>query len=378
MSPRKHEIDLEGLGTRIAAMPGVARLHAATERSGIDAYLVGGAVRDALLGSPRSELDVVAVGDHLALAAELGEVVRVHPRFATATVATPDGELDVAAARSESYARPGALPDVQPAGDIVQDLARRDFSINAIAVAPSEPGRRIDPHHGVDDLRAGVLRVLHEASLRDDPTRALRAARYAARLDLEPDPLTSELIARAELGSVSQDRVEAELRKLACEPQARRAFELLDAWGLIELPPGAEELIDRVRELASRPPWAGVADAASALVAVVRGAPAASLALADADPSSPSGAAELARGRSGLELLLARALGARWLDDYVSVNRHVRLEISGDDLIAAGVERGPAVGRGLAAALRAKLDGEVTAADEELAVAMRAAERCDT
>jgi len=376
MSPQL-EIDLEGLEARIADMPGVARLREAVERSGVEAYLVGGAVRDALLGSPRADLDVVVVGDHLRLTAALGEVVMVHERFATATVATPDGELDVAAARSESYARPGALPDVRAAGQIAEDLARRDFSVNAVAVAPADPGRPIDPHRGVDDLAGGVLRVLHEESLRDDPTRALRGARYAARLGLEPDRLTGELLRRVDIGSVSDDRIEAELRKLAAAPDARRGFELLDSWGLIELPRGAGELIDAVRELASREPWAGIAEPTSAVLAAVRGTLATPSELARAGPSSASDAVDLARGRTGLELLLARALGARWLEDYVAAHRHVRLEISGNDLLEAGVEQGPAIGRGLAAALRAKLDGEAATPGEQLAVATQAARRSD-
>jgi hypothetical protein len=109
------------------------------------------------------------------------------------------------------------------------------------------------------------------------------------------------------------------------------------------------------------------------VLAFIRGAPVAVSELAAAVPSSASSAVELARGRTGVELLLARALGAEWLDEYASVHRHVRLEIGGADLIAAGVEQGPAVGRGLAAALRARLDGEVTSAEEELAAAERAA-----
>jgi tRNA nucleotidyltransferase (CCA-adding enzyme) len=97
--------------------------------------------------------------------------------------------------------------------------------------------------------------------------------------------------------------------------------------------------------------------------------------LADARPSRPSEAVELATGRTGVELALARALGAEWLDRYVGEWRHVRLEIGGDDLLAAGIPQGPAVGRGLAAALARKLDGEVAGSDEELAVALDAARR---
>lgn len=374
MDSRQHEIDVEGLEARIAAMPGVVALRAAAEASGSEAYLVGGAVRDALLGATRAELDVVVVGDPLALAGELGEVIRAHERFATVTVATAEGDVDVAAARSESYAHPGALPDVRPAASIEEDLARRDFSVNALAVAlGGEEARPIDPHHGIEDLAAGTLRALHRGSLRDDPTRALRAARYGARLELAPEPGTQEQIEAADLATVSEDRVEAELRKLAAEPAARRGFELLAAWGLVALPAGAGEAFDAVRELTAAEPWAGLADPAAATLALARGVPEAVPRLVDADPKTPSEAVALARGRSGLELVLARALGATWLDDYATAHRHVRLAISGADVISAGVEQGPAVGRGLAAALRAKLDGDAVTADQELAVALDAA-----
>ncbi len=96
-------------------------------------------------------------------------------------------------------------------------------------------------------------------------------------------------------------------------------------------------------------------------------------ALAHAEPGSPSAAVAAARGRDGVDLVLARALGAEWLDEYVARWREVELEINGEDLIAAGVSEGPAVGRGLAAALRAKLDGEAPSREDELRIALRAA-----
>ena len=133
-------------------------------------------MRDALLG-PSADLDVVVVGDHLALARALGEEIRTRVRHRDGD-ARP-GSVDVARARAESYPHPGALPEVRPAG-IDEDLSRRDFSVNAMAVALSAPGELIDPHGGQEDLRRGLLRALHERSLADDPTRALRAAHYAA------------------------------------------------------------------------------------------------------------------------------------------------------------------------------------------------------
>jgi tRNA nucleotidyltransferase (CCA-adding enzyme) len=264
------------------------------------------------------------------------------------------------------------LPEVSPA-TLAEDLVRRDFTVNAMAVPVREPGALVDLHAGLDDLRAGLLRVMHERSFVDDPTRALRAARYAARLDLEPEARTLELLRTTDLGTVSRDRVAAELGKLAAEPNARRGFELLADWGLIELEPGAGELIDRVAALLAGPPWAAEAARPAALLAAVRGPGPAVHELAAVEPASPSAAVTAARGHGGVELVLARALGGEWLDRYVSELRDVALEISGEDLIAAGIGQGPAVGRGLAAALRAKLDGEAPTRDDELRIALDAA-----
>jgi hypothetical protein len=232
----------------------------------------------------------------------------------------------------------------------------------------------IDPHGGLEDLREGELRVLHPRSFDDDPTRAVRAARYAARYGFGLERTTGELIRRAELSAVSKDRAQAELRKLAAEPQAHGAFVLLGEWGVLSLEPGALELVAGVSELIGAEPWLGVAPRAEAVLAAAlgRGVPEARE-LASAQPGRPSEAVERARGRTGIELVLGRALGAEWLDRYITEWRAVRLEIDGGDLIAEGVAEGPAVGRGLREALRAKLDGEVHGRGEELRAALAAA-----
>jgi tRNA nucleotidyltransferase (CCA-adding enzyme) len=369
------EIDLEGLAGRVQALPGYRTVRDAAERAGVDAHLVGGAVRDALLGREAPNLDVVVVGDPLSLVEELGGEARVHDRFATATVAVDDGLIDVARARTETYEHPGALPTVAVADRLEDDLRRRDFTVNAIAVALADPGRITDPHGGVDDLRAALLRVLHERSFVDDPTRALRAARYATRLGLALEPGTLALAREADLSRVSVDRVEADLRRIAGEPSPRAGFELLADWGLLQLPEGAGDLIDALRELTEREPWSSVVDRADTILAATRGVPEGARELVAREPSSPSEGVASARGRSPVELALARALGATWLDDYLADWRHVRLEISGEDLLDAGVEEGPAVGRGLQAALRAKLDGELDGREQELRAALDAAGR---
>jgi tRNA nucleotidyltransferase (CCA-adding enzyme) len=375
MPSPKIEIEPQRLAERLAALPGIERLREAALP--IDAYLVGGAVRDLLLGRRRADIDVAVEGDVAELARRLGGETRAHERFATASVRVDGLEVDLAAARSETYAHPGALPEVRPA-PLAADLARRDFTVNAMAVPLSDDPELIDPHGGLDDLRRGELRVLHPGSFEDDPTRALRAARYAARYGFALERATAELIRRADLSTVSNDRTETELRKLAAEPEARKAFELLREWGVLELRPELLELAAAVGDLTAAEPWLAVALRADAVLAAVlgRGVDQARE-LASAEPIRPSEAVERARGRTGVELALARALGAEWLDRYVAEWRAVRLEISGSDLIAEGVAEGPAVGRGLRQALRAKLDGEVRGRSEELRAALAAAREND-
>jgi tRNA nucleotidyltransferase (CCA-adding enzyme) len=338
-----------------------------------DVYLVGGAVRDLLLGRGRSDIDLVVVGDAAALAARLGAETIEHERFATAKVRLDGHEVDVAAARIETYPQPGALPEVAPAGGIEPDLARRDFTINAMAVPLHGEPQLIDPHRGLVDLERGLLRILHPKSFVDDPTRALRAARYAARFGLELERGTEALLRDADLGTVSADRRRAELLRIAAEPDAARGFELLAEWDLAEPRAGGIELAARVAELLSASRWGEIVPRDRVVLSAALGPAGGEEALAATRPARPSEAVRLARSHDPVELALARALGAEWLDRYVEEWDTVRLEIDGADLIAAGVAEGPALGRGLAAALRGKLDGEIAGREQELETALAAA-----
>jgi tRNA nucleotidyltransferase (CCA-adding enzyme) len=336
-------------------------------------YVVGGAVRDLLRGDERADLDLVVEGDAAALAARLGAKQVGHERFGTAKVAIDGHVVDLAGARSERYARPGALPDLIEPARIEVDLGRRDFAVNAMAIPLAGEPRLIDPHGGRTDLEAGVLRVLHPGSFVDDPTRAIRAARYAARLRFELEPETERLLRATDLGTVSADRREAELRRLAGEASAGWGFELLAGWGLVVPRDGGIELARGVGRLLEDPHWGKLAPRARALLAAALGPEGRERELAAVVPERPSQGVELARGHDPVELVLARALGAEWLDRYVGEWRRIGLEIDGSDLIAAGIPEGPALGEGLAVALRAKVDGEVEGRDEELAVALEAA-----
>ncbi|MFT3862760.1 MAG: hypothetical protein QM729_00680 [Solirubrobacterales bacterium] len=336
-------------------------------------YLVGGAVRDLLLGRGRADIDLVVEGDPAALADALGaEPLTSHSRFGTMKVELGDEEIDIAASRRETYVRPGALPSVEVGAPIRTDLARRDFTVNAMAVPLAHPDRLLDPYDGMVDLDAGVLRVIHDESFVDDPTRAIRAARYAARFGFGVEDHTRGLLLATDLGTVTPERRASELRRLAEEGTATRGLELLAGWGLVEPRPGGESfaLAREVNRLMAAPPWSEEADRAEAILLAALG-PEVDLAWADHEEIRPSEAVHLARGHDALELVVARAAGAAWLDDWLRW-REVSLDITGADLTAAGLS-GPAIGAGLEAALAAKLDGEAPTRADELRVALATA-----
>jgi len=387
-----------------------------------DVSLVGGAVRDLLLGRAPRELDVVVAGDAEWLARELASMlaaeVTLHGRFGTAVVEWEAGRVDVAERRAESYPAPGALPEVRP-GSIEEDLRRRDFTINAIAVplGGERRGALDSAEHALEDLAAGRLRVLHDRSFIDDPTRLLRLARYRARLGFEVETRTAELAAQAlatgALAMVSRARIGAELRLAlgeadatealdalselgvlpAIDPSlsfdaslARRALALLPQDGRGDLLLMAALLLDGVqhRGEATEPAMFELLDGleftAGERERVMRSALAATslvgeLALA-AKPSQlhetlfalPLEAVALAGALSEAESA-AGAAATGWLERL----RHVRLSITGDDLLAAGVSAGPELGRRLDATLARKLDGELADGREaELSAALEA------
>jgi tRNA nucleotidyltransferase (CCA-adding enzyme) len=376
-----------------------------------DVYLVGGAVRDLLMGTDPLDLDVVVDGDLEPVARRLGpHSVRVHDRFETRTLNLDGTTFDLARARCESYAHPGALPTVTPAG-IEEDLLRRDFTVNAMALglSGSRRGHLLEVPHGREDLDAGRLRVLHDASFIDDPTRLLRLARYAGRLGFSVEDHTRALalaaLADGALDTVSGARLGAELRLLAQQDKPIASLRILHDLGVDRAMAagfgiGSDARAQMAeRALALLPPDGSPADTLLAAASLdVR--PADLVALLDrlAFPATrrdrivaaatraqevaqrlttarePSQIAAAA-GSGPVELIaLAGALGAsaparRWLDEL----RHVQLEIDGSDLLAAGLEPGPAVGAGLAAARAAKLDGRASGRAAELAEALRAA-----
>jgi len=208
------------------------------EKRGVRAYLVGGVVRDLLLGVANLDVDVVVEGDGIGLAKEvvarIGGRVRAHAKFGTAVVVLPgDFHLDIASARREFYDRPAALPEVE-SSSIREDLARRDFSINSMAVALDVPhrGELLDFFGGLRDLTQKKIRVLHNLSFVEDPTRIFRAVRFGRRYGFFMDEHTEELARRAiEMGMVdhlTDVRIREELIAILSEESAYSALRRLD------------------------------------------------------------------------------------------------------------------------------------------------------
>jgi tRNA nucleotidyltransferase (CCA-adding enzyme) len=399
------------LRERIRRLPGMERLLPALV--GLPpAYLVGGAVRDLLRGAEAVDLDLAVEGDARSvgrtLADRLGGTVREHERFGTATVRAPDLTFDLAATRTETYDEPGALPRVA-AATLSEDLSRRDFTVNAMAVALAgdDLGHLYDPHDGLADLHAGVVRVLHPGSFLDDPTRLLRAVRYETRLGFRMDKGTERAgraaVAEGALSTVSGARVRDELMDLLAEHEAPTAVERMRELGLDRaLHPALDPDPELVASASLGAMAIGADRGVASLAALIAAAPeeldpwVAGLHLEARERDAVSRAARVApdivtelrtrelipselRDLLGAEppetLALALALGApvepilHWVNELSAV----RLEIGGDDLLAAGVPEGPAVGRALEETLRRKLDGLVRGREDELRTALELA-----
>lgn len=367
------------------------------------AFLVGGPVRDLLVGRASPDIDIAVEGPVRpiteALAERLDATVRKTTEFMTSTLLLAGGmELDVARTRTETYPEPGALPVVEPA-TLAEDLGRRDFTVNAMAMAlePRLFGELVDPHGGREDLQRRELRVLHERSFTDDPTRMLRAARFMLRLDLTLEARTAELLARAvddrRADGLSGARLRNELDAIFREAPAR-GLAILQELGLLEgmgLAPASEWacgaaglLPGAARALGIDPTRADMLAAGLAVYAGLSGQEPAVLAerlMLDACArdaviegaemiANPPGV--LAKHARPSELFFAlrgtwpEAGMALWtgldeagrdrLERYWREVRGACADIDGSDLIAAGHEPGPGFSGALDTALAAKLD----------------------
>ena len=395
-------------------------------------FLVGGPVRDHLLGLPIRDVDLLMVAREGRSAAWLAEratpdgvPVVSHGRFGTVGIGRGEAKIDLATARRESYAHPGALPTVA-IGTLDTDLARRDFTVNSLAFPLSPLARRqhlglVDAHGGVADLHAKVLRVHHERSFRDDPTRALRAARLGPRLGFAltrgSRSALRDALREGAFGRVSGDRLRRELDKTFLDARLHlnpaEALARLSAWHVLaalepglEVPRAARTPLRRLGRALGAPPFplrgravlAGLAVWLAPLPAGLRRRTAerfgirgeAVRRLVDFPSAEARWLRRLARARGrgatdavlgGVpdeELLALHAAAApavaRRIARWASEDRRRRLPVDGSDLVAAGLS-GPAVGRALSRVRTAYLDGEVRNREEALALAAELARR---
>lgn len=426
VASRRSEADTSGgpsLASRIqrglpadirATLETVGRL---ARGQGTHAFLVGGLVRDLLRGAPIAthDLDVVVTGDAStlarALARDLGGSLVEHTRFLTASVTTAaQGRIDIATARSERYESPGALPRVMPAG-IAEDLRRRDFTINAMAVEIADAWELRDPFGGRVDLVRRRIRVLHPLGFVEDPTRIFRAARYATRLGFVLDAGTRRAqalaLARGSYPALSGQRIASELQRILAEPRGEIAlrrlgaaggFRLLDAryrftcltgGRLAALPETLEWARARgltlapfelaVLVLGSDQPR-NVRQSALARLALTGGPLARLLRILDEGPdlqvrlaaaSAPSQRANLLRGRSALAIawfwLTGTPARRRHLNRFIEAEREGGTALTGDDVLALGVPRGPAVAQVLRELRDARVDRAIRDRDAEVA-----------
>lgn len=378
------------------------------EEQRLDVYAVGGAVRDVLLGIEHYDVDIVVEGDAIHLAELVGRRTGVkltsHSAFGTATLKLGQARLDLATARSEVYPRPGALPIVHP-GTLDSDLARRDFTVNALALKLAGPGRGslVDHCGGEQDLTDGTIRILHDSSFRDDPTRLWRAVRYAARLAFTIEPRTMERLKQS-LGyirSVSGIRLRRELERIAEEPQAGGAVRMAGDLGLLTAFDGSLRVSPRQIDVIQE--WSKSSRARNRtcvflalllcdLSATHAGDVIAALALTKRQAAAvrdvirlgemeselaaqnirPSDFVALLRGTStealeALALLTNDHLIQERVRSYLASWRLMRPLLTGTEVEALGVRHGPDVGTALQALTAARLDGAVLTRQDEAA-----------
>ncbi len=359
-------------------------------------YLVGGTVRDALLGAGFKDLDLSVEGgtaERLGarLQTRLGGTLACHVPFGTCTLSLDDGlVIDLATAREEVYDHPGALPSVTPS-TVRKDLSRRDFTVNALALRfHPEPATLIDPYGGADDLRAKQLRVLHPLSFIEDPTRVLRGARLAGRLGFHFEPVTAgwarDAIDPAIVGNVSRARLRGELELTLAEPRVAPALRCLDGVGGLDGLFGLhadEAVLEAVDEQRRH---RDVPDETYLLALLL----ATDTADADAHLESFHWPRRYGQARDRLRTLLAAEVVRdedlegldeasrvllRCLSDELGA-RLTRLEeapprrrLRGRDVLDLGLAPGPAVGRVLDEVARARADLKVRTFEDEVEMA---------
>jgi len=370
-------------------------------------YLVGGVVRDLLLGRTNLDLDLVVEGDAINLAHRLTQVypgkITIHPRFNTAKLQWNEWSVDLATARSETYAKPGALPSVK-LESLESDLARRDFTINTMAVHldPSHYGELIDLYGGGHDLEHKLIRILHEKSFIDDATRIWRGLRYEQRLDFQLEETTLKLLKRdiPMLDTISGDRIRHEIELILKEEFPEKMLCRADELGVLKwLHPSLKgdgwlaDRFEQARQLSSPnlPPvglylallaYRLTEEEAKQLTTKLRLPKSLAQTLRDtaslkaklqslADPKlTPSSIYSILHDYSSL-VIRANSLASdspiarQHIQLFLNKLRYVKPTLTGDDLKRMGIAPGPRIKEILTLLHEARLDGKVTSKQGE-------------
>ena len=400
------------LSQKIATLPaglasGLTQLVAAAQVLGYRLYLVGGAVRDLILGRPVRDADIVVLGEAITLAEALASTLgkpSLYPAFGTATFTLDNTRLDLSSSRAESYAHPGALPTVRP-GTLEEDLRRRDFTINTLAISLNggDYGRLIDCCDGRVDLKNHLIRALHKDSFADDPTRIWRAVRYELRLGfrIEPDTLLWLTRGLSGLQSITGDRAWYELACLLQEDEPEGMLARLGELGVLCLLSPTlrvdEWLVDKFRAgrasgdpllplylalLTYRLPRAGVETLAEYLPLskplrkIIRDTRSlkARLPILARINLKPSTVYYQLHGYAPeaieANLIASASPTVRYnIELYQHKLKRIKTALTGDDLVALGVPPGPRVGEVLRCLLKARLDAQVGNRAEEIILA---------
>ena len=371
-------------------------------------YLVGGVVRDLLLGQTNLDLDLVVEGNAIELAQHLAEInqgeITTHPRFNTAKLQWDKWSVDLATARSETYAKPGALPTITPSS-LNNDLFRRDFTINAMAIElnPSRYGELIDRYGGRDDLEHKLIRILHEKSFIDDATRIWRGLRYEQRLNFQLEPTTLKLLKRdiPMLDTISGDRIRYELECILQEERPEKVLRRAEELGVLpKLSPSLKgngwlaEKFEQARQISfPNPPPIGLYLAilvypltnqeTEPLISFLRLPKSLAQTLRDtislktklpslANPElSPSSIYRLLHGYS-LQAVTANSLACDFpvarqhMQLFLNKLRYVKSALTGNDLQKMGIAPGPKMKEILQCLHEARLDGKVTTKRDEV------------
>jgi len=379
-------------------------------RRGQNLYLVGGVVRDLLLGKPNLDLDLVVEGNAIELAHQLKKSIEgkltTHSRFNTAKLEWGDWSVDLTTARTETYEKPGALPKITP-GSIDQDLGRRDFTVNAMALGlnPGLYGQPIDPHGGREDLKAKLIRVLHDNSFIDDATRIWRALRYEQRLGFRLEKKTLGLLKRDVdmLKTISADRIRYEIECILKEKYPEKVFIRAAELGVLpHLYPSLKgdgwltERFEQARKLSEpAPPEEGLYLAilayplskeeterfisrlklSKALAQVIRDSASlkSKIRLLATPGLSPSGIFRLLEAYSSTAMVAnsiatESPTASQNIHLYLTRLKYIEISLTGDDLIKLGVTSGPDIREVMERLQKARLDGEIESKDDEVAV----------